>query len=108
VLELTPHQVALLEGLLMHEFRAIAFPLYASRIGVRKGNCAALLEPVAPDGLRVFGEPSWLVENNLSVRVTRGGKQWFVWKKKEAEATPDRLAELARFTAELSSLLITA
>jgi hypothetical protein len=97
--------VALLERLLAHDFRAIAFPLYASRIGVRKGNCAALLEPVAPYGLRVFGEPSWLIENNLSVRVTRNGKQWFVWKKKESEATPDRLAELSRFTEEILALL---
>ncbi len=105
MLELTPHQIAVLEQIVTRGFRGVAFPLYASRIGVRKGHCAALLEPVAGAGLRIFGEPSWVLEENLSVRVERDARQWFVWKKKQVEATPERLAELRQFTAELSALL---
>jgi hypothetical protein len=106
MLELTPQQIAILERLVAHGFHGVAFPLYASSAGVRKANCAALLQPVAGGGMRILGEPCYLVDNNLSVRVTRDGRQWFVWKKKEVEATPSLLAELASFTQELSILLL--
>lgn len=106
-LELTPLQIAVLERLAARGFRPAAFRLYANVVGVRKGNCAALLAPADHDRMKLFAEPCYLIEGNLSVRVTRGGKQWFVWKKKQVEATSQRLAELARFTAELTGLLGT-
>ena len=106
VVELTPQQVIVLERLAGRGFRLVAFPLYASSVGVWKGNCAALLHPVTSDGLRVIGEPFYLVEGNPSVRFLRDGKQWFVWKKKQIEATPERQAELNNFAAELSELLL--
>lgn len=105
MLELSPPQIALLERLVAQGFQPVAFPLYASAVGVRKGNCAALLQPVQGGGLRLFGEPCYLVEGNLSVRIRRAGKQWFVWKKKQLEASTARLAELDQFTLELTSLL---
>lgn len=105
MLELTPQQIALLERLRAQGFLLIAFPLYANAIGVRKGNCAALLVPTEGRGLRLFGKPSYLVNGNLSVRVTRGGRQWFVWKKQQMEVTPERQAELQRFTEELTASL---
>ena len=105
MLELTPQQVAILERLVEHGFRPTAFPLYASHIGVRKGNCAVLLAPVDDAGMIIFGEPCYLVNGNLTVRVKRAGREWFVWKKTELEATPERLAELALFTNELTSLV---
>ncbi len=105
MLELTPPQIALLERLVARGFEPVAFPLYASAVGVRKGNCAALLQPVPAGGFQLFGAACYLVEGNLTVRIQRGGKRWFVWKKKQVEATPARLAELDEFTAELTSLL---
>lgn len=105
VLELTPEQLALLEQLAARGFQVVSFPLYASAVGVRKGNCVALLRPAEGGRLRLFGEPSYLLEGNLTVRVTRGGRRWFVWKKKQLEATPERMAELERFTSELAHLL---
>jgi hypothetical protein len=105
MLELTLQQVAALERLAAQGFQVVAFALYANAVGLRKGNCAALLGPVAGGGLKLFGEPCYLVDGNLSVRVARSGKQWFVWKKKQVEAVPERLAELERFTEELSNLL---
>ena len=104
-MELSPQQIGVLERLIARGFAGVAFPLYANAVGVRKGSCAALLDPVANGGFRVFGEPCFLLEGNLTVRVTEKGKTYFVWKKQRLEATPERLAELEKFVAELKMLL---
>jgi hypothetical protein len=103
--EFSPQQIGILERLVAKEFVLVAFPLYANAVGVRKGSCAALLDPIANGGFRVFGEPCMLLEDNLTVRITEKGKTWFVWKKQRLEATPERLSELERFVAELKLLL---
>jgi len=99
--ELSPQQVAILERLVSHGFVPVAFPLYANVVGLRKGSCAALLEPVARAGFRLFGEPCVLLEGNLTVRIKENGKSWFVWKKLRLEATPERMEELNQVVAEL-------
>ena len=99
--ELTPQQIAILERLVANGFTLVAFPLYANIVGIRKGSCASLLDPVSGGGFRLFGEPCILLDDNLTVRVTHGGQSWFVWKKQRIEATPQRLAELDRFISEL-------
>ena len=103
--ELSPQQIGILERLAAKDFVLVAFPLYANAVGVRKGSCAALLDPIANGGFRVFGEPCFLLEGNLTVRVTEKGKTWFVWKKQRLEATAERLSELEAFVAELKVLL---
>jgi hypothetical protein len=103
--EFTARQIGILQRLIAEEFILVAFPLYANAVGVRKGSCAALLEPIANGGFRVFGEPCMLLEGNLTVRITEKGKTWFVWKKQRLEATPERLSELEKFMAELKLLL---
>ena len=103
--EFSPQQVGILERLVAKEFVLVAFPLYANAVGVRKGSCAALLDPIANGGFRVFGEPCVLLEGNLTVRVTEREKCWFVWKKKRLEATAERVLELESFVAELKLLL---
>jgi hypothetical protein len=105
-MELTPQQIGILERLQKRDFQIVAFPMYANHIGVRKGNCAALLAPVAAGGFSVFGSPTYLVGGNLSVSINRDGQSWFVWKKERIEATPARLTELARFTSELADCLL--
>jgi hypothetical protein len=105
VVELTPEQVALLEQLVAEGFQVVAFPLYASAVGVQKGNCAALLAPAEGGLLCLLSEPSYLLEGNLSVRVNRDRRQWFVWKKKQLEVTPERQGELERFAEELARAL---
>ena len=105
MLELTPLQLSVLERLTTEGFQFVAFPLYANAVGVRKGNCAALLGPVERGGMTFAAEPCFLVDGNLSVRVSRGGRQWFVWKLKQVEVTSERRAELQRFAAELRVLL---
>ena len=103
--EFSPQQIGILQRVIAKEFVLVAFPLYANAVGVRKGSCAALLDPVANGGFRVFGEPCILLEGNLTVRITEKGKSWFVWKKQRLEATAERLSELERFVAELKLLL---
>lgn len=105
-MELTPQQIRILERLQDRRLQIVAFPMYANHIGVRKGNCAALLVPVADGGFTVFGSPAYLIGGNLSVSVERDGQKWFVWKKERVEATPARLAELAQFASELADCLL--
>ena len=106
MLELSPNQIGILETIASRGFAIVAFPLYASAVGVRKGNCAALLSPGADGGFRLLGDACWLVDGNLSVKVRKNGAEWFVWKKREVEATPERLSEVADFRDELNNLLI--
>ena len=106
MLELSPQQIAVLERCAAAGFAVVAFPMYASAAGVRKGNCAALLTPVPSSGMRVLGEPCFLLEGNLTVRVRRAGHEFFVWKKQQLEVTPERLQELERFRKDLEIVLV--
>jgi len=103
--ELTPQQIAILERIVTNGLHVVAFPLYANAVGIRKGDFAALLDPLAGGGFRLFGEPCALIDGNLTVRISQKGKSWFVWKKQRLEATPERLSELDRFVSELKTLL---
>jgi hypothetical protein len=103
--EFSPRQFGILERLVANGFILVAFPLYANAVGVRKGSCAALLDPVANGGFRVFGEPCVLLEGNLTVRIREKGKTWFVWKKQRLEATAERNSELEKVVNELKLLL---
>lgn len=108
MLELTEQQIAILERLGARGFALVAFPLYASHVGVRRGECAALLAPVTGGGLRLFGDVFILVAGNPAVRVLRGGREVFVWKEDEVPATPERNAELAAFADELAECLLAS
>jgi hypothetical protein len=72
---------------------------------MRKGDCAAVLAPVPNGGIKLLAPPSYLVDGNLSVRLKRGANEVFVWKKREVEATPEKLAELESFRRELVEIL---
>ena len=103
--DLTEQQIRTLETLARRGFQFVVFPLFANHIGVKAGNCAALLGSTGDGKLAIFGEACYLVEGNLSVLVRRGPRRYFVWKQREVEATEERLKELGRFVAELASLL---
>jgi hypothetical protein len=102
---LTPQQMKMLERLFAAGFRPIAIPPYENALCVRRGDCAALLAPVANAGLRLLAAPTYIVDGNLSVKLKRGQGEVFVWKKKEMEATPERLKELESFREDLTSIL---
>ena len=64
-----------------------------------------MLAPVANAGLRLLAAPTYIVDGNLSVKLRRGKGEVFVWKKKEIEATAERLRELAIFRQDLAAIL---
>jgi hypothetical protein len=103
--ELTPQQMKVFERLFEAGFRPIAIPPYESALCVRRGDCAALLSPVPNAGLRLLAAPTYIVDGNLSVKLKREKDEIFVWKKKEIEATPERLQELEAFRRDLTSIL---
>ena len=103
--EFSPQQMAILRRLIAKEFVLVAFPLYANAVGVRKGSCAALLDPVANGGFHILGEPCILLDGNLTVRIKEKDKMWFVWKKQRAEATLALVSEVEKFVAVIKLLL---
>jgi hypothetical protein len=105
MVELTPQQMQVVERLFAAGFRPIAIPPYERALCMKKGNCAALLAPVPNAGIKLLAPPSFLVDGNLSVKLKRGSGEVFVWKKKEVEATPERLQELGSFRRELTEIL---
>ena len=104
-LALTPSHIAILERLVAQGFTPVAFPMYASAIGVRRGAFAALLMAADDAALKIMGEPCYVMGANLAVRTRREGRAVFVWKDKSVEATPELLQEFAEFSAELAKLL---
>jgi hypothetical protein len=103
--ELTPQQMRTLERLFAAGFRLIAIPPYENALCVHRGECAAVLTPVANGGLRLLAPPTYLIDGKLGVKVKKGNGEVFVWKKKEMDATPERLQELETFRRELVSIL---
>jgi hypothetical protein len=107
MVEFTPQQMQILERLFAAGFRPIAIPPYESALCLRRGECAAILSPIAGGGLKLLARPSYIVAGNLSVQLKRGEGEVFVWKKTEVPATPERLQELASFRQELTDILET-
>jgi len=95
----------ILERLFAAGFRPIAIPPYESALCVRRGECAALLSPVANARLRLLAAPTYIVDGNLSVKLKRGDGEVFVWKKKELAASSERLKELETFRRDLTAIL---
>jgi len=105
MVELSPQQMQVMERLVAAGFCPIAIPPYESTLCMRKGNCAAVLGPVPNGGVKLLAPPSYLIEGNLSVKLKRGSDEVFVWKKKELQATPEKLRELESFRRELVGIL---
>jgi hypothetical protein len=105
MLELSRRQLLVMERLLAAGFRPVAIPPYENALCMRKGNCGAVFAVVPGGGLKLLAAPSYLVDGNFSVRLKRGSRDVFVWKKKEMEATPEKVQELEAFRKELQEIL---
>jgi hypothetical protein len=105
-MELTPQQVNFLNQLRARGFEVVAFPLHENFVGVRKGNCGALLAPSSAGSFQLYGEPSYLVSGQPSARMIQSDGHWFVRRGEKVPATPDRTAELDGFAAELANALL--
>ncbi len=105
-MDLTPTQIATLQSLYERGFQIVGFPMYASHIGIRRGNCAALLTPLGSGGFELFGAPGYMIGENIAVRIKDGARHFFVFKQQRVEATPERNVELAEFASEVASALL--
>ena len=105
-MELTSQHTAILERLRLRGFQIVGFPMYADYVGVRKGNCAALLAPLASGAFSIYGQPAYLIGGNFSAKMLQGNGHYFVSKKDKLEASPERNAELEAFSAELAEALL--
>ena len=106
--ELTAQQIKTFERLLGAGFRPVAIAPYENALCVQRGECAAVLTRVPNGGLQLVAPPSYMIDGSLSVRLKRGHREVFVWKKNEIEATPERINELAKFRQELTEILAQA
>ena len=105
MLELSPLQMKVLEELVSAGFRPVAIPPYESALCIRRGDCAAVLSPIANGAFGLLAPPFYIIDGNFSVKLRRGSREVFVWKRTELDATPERLNELAAFRQELSERL---
>jgi hypothetical protein len=103
--ELTPAHIAILERMVAAGFTPVAFPLYASAIGIRRGQFAALLSPDGNAALKLLGEPCYVMGTNLAVRARRNGRDVFVCKDQSVDVTPAHVEELAEFRAAIAKIL---
>jgi hypothetical protein len=95
---------AQLQRIYLAGFELQTFERYPKLIGVVKRNCVALLVPGA-DGLQIMGTPGWKMGEVMGVLTEVAGRKVFQAKSEIVEATPERLAELDAFRAELNDLL---
>jgi len=105
-MELNAQQISVLDRLRAHGMDIVAFPMYESLVGVKKGNCAALLAPSDGGGFRIYGQPSYLVKGQLSAHTIQSDGQWFVRKGEKLAVTSERRKELDDFAAELAEVLL--
>jgi len=103
--ELEPGHVRVLERMIGAGFEVVAFPRYASHVGIRRGKCAVLLKAREDGGFEFFGEAVWMIEGNLAVKIVHGEKKFFVWKGARVEVTEEREKQLGSFRSEVEEIL---
>jgi len=100
-----PDPAEQLQRLYLAGFELQTFERYPNSVGVLRQGCIALLQST-PDGLKVIGTPGWRMGEVLGVLVQREGRKVFQAKSEVIDATPERLATLAKFRLDLEQLLL--
>jgi hypothetical protein len=85
-------------------FEMQTYDRFPRAVGVIRQDCIALFEP-APDGLKMLGRPGWKMGEVLGVLTTVNGRPVFQAKSEMLEATPERLAALRQFEADIEAHL---
>jgi hypothetical protein len=93
-----------LQQLYLAGFELQTFDRFPKAIGVIRESCIVFLVP-GPDGLQILGNPGWRMGESLGPLVERDGRKVFVHKEEILEATPERIATLERFKADLQAIL---
>ena len=85
-------------------FEIQTFDRYPRAVGVLRDGAIALVEPT-PEGLRMLGTPGWRMGEVMGVLIEKDGQKVFQAKQEVVEATPERVAALARLRTDLTALL---
>jgi hypothetical protein len=99
-----PDSAEQLQLLYLAGFELQIFDRYPNTVGVLRDGCIALLR-ATPTGLTIIGAPGWRMGEALGVLVEKDGRQVFQAKSEVLEATPERLATLAKFRQDLEQML---
>lgn len=99
-----PDSAEQLQRLYVAGFELQTFDRYPNTVGVLRDGCIALLR-ATPTGLTVIGTPGWRMGEVLGVLVEKEGRQVFQAKSEVVDATPERLAALAKFREDLEHML---
>jgi hypothetical protein len=99
-----PDPAQLLQRIYLAGFEFQTFGRFPKCVGVVRDQCIALLVPT-PEGLQMLGTPGWQMGEAIGVLVEMGGRQVFQAKQEIVEATPQRMAALDKFRADLQALL---
>jgi hypothetical protein len=99
-----PDPAEQLQRIYLAGFDIQTFDRYPNAVGVIRDGCIALLRSM-PGGLEIIGAPGWRMGEVLGVLVEKDGRQVFQAKNEVVDATPERLAALQEFKADLDQLL---
>jgi hypothetical protein len=99
-----PDPAEQLQAIYLAGFEIETFERFPNSVGLRKGNCIALVQ-VAEGGLKIVGRPGWRMGEFMGVLVERAGQRVFQAKSEMIEATPERISELESFARELEDLM---
>ena len=94
-----------LQRLYVAGFDLQTFDRFPKAIGVLRDNCIAFLVPGGPEGLQILGNVGWRMGESLGPLVEREGHKVFVHKQETLEGTPERIAILEKFRADLKAIL---
>ena len=93
-----------LQRIYLAGFEIEQFERFPGAVGVVREGAIALLQ-TTPNGLQMIGAPGWRMGEALGVLVEKQGRKLFQAKSEVVEASPERLAILERFKADLQELL---
>lgn len=93
-----------LQRLYLAGFEFQTFERFPNSVGVIRGDCIVLMMPT-PDGMQMIGTPGWRIGEVMGVLTEVNGRKVFQNKDQMVEATPERIAELERFRAEIKAAL---
>jgi hypothetical protein len=99
-----PDSAEQLQRLYVAGFELQTFERFPKAVGALRDNCLAFLVP-GTDGLQILGNVGWRMGESLGPLVEREGRKVFVHKQEIIEATPERIAILERFRADLKAIL---
>lgn len=102
-----PDSAEQLQRLYLAGFELQTFDRYPNAIGVLRDGCIALLR-ATPSGLTLIGAPGWRMGEVLGVLIEKDGRQLFQAKSEIVEATPERLAAMAKFREDLEQMLMAS